>query len=88
LKQAHARLFEEIAWSTPLVFAQTVERAREIGLEPVVLPTWYDVDDVAALHRLHRELFREGDQHDRTGAHRARHSAAFMRDLFRKGTLG
>ena len=24
LKQAHARLFEEIAWSTPLVFAQTV----------------------------------------------------------------
>jgi rSAM/selenodomain-associated transferase 1 len=88
LKQAHARLFEEIAWSTPLVFAQTVERAREIGLEPVVLPTWYDVDDVAALHRLHRELFGQGDKHDCTAAHRARHSAAFMRDLFRKGTLG
>src|SRR5439155_16718195 len=79
LKQAHARVFEEIAWSTPLVFAQTVERAREIGLEPVVLPSWYDVDDVVALHRLHRELLGKGDQHDRTGAHRARHSAAFMR---------
>jgi hypothetical protein len=59
-----------------------------MGRDPVVLPMWYDVDDVAALHRLHRELFGQGDKHDCTGAHRARHSAAFMRDLFRKGTLG
>ena len=85
LKRAHPRLFEEIAWSTPLVFAQTVERAREIGLEPVVLPPWYDVDDVASLHRLHRELLGESSKDDHTGAHRARHTAAFLQDLFRDG---
>lgn len=88
LKQAHARLFEEIAWSTSSVFAQTVERAHEIGLDPVVLPSWYDVDDVAALHRLHRELLGERNKEDRTGGHRAGHSAAFMRDLFRNGIRG
>ncbi|HEY4470020.1 MAG TPA: TIGR04282 family arsenosugar biosynthesis glycosyltransferase [Stellaceae bacterium] len=85
LKRAHARLFEEIAWSTPLVFAQTVERAREIGLEPIVLPQWYDVDDIASLHRLHRELLGGGDKDGHTRVHAARHTAAFLRELFRNG---
>ncbi|MDT7542266.1 MAG: uncharacterized protein QOE33_2170 [Acidobacteriota bacterium] len=57
IKSAHARLFEEIDWSTALVFAQTVERAREIDLPVVPLPTWYDVDDDATLARLCAELF-------------------------------
>ncbi len=35
---------------------QTLERAREIGLEAELLPTWYDVDDAATLERLRREL--------------------------------
>ena len=39
LKRPHLRLFEEIAWSTPRVFAQTCDRAREIGLAVVLLPT-------------------------------------------------
>lgn len=52
MKQAHAHLFEEIDWSTDRVAAQTILRAKEIGLELVMLPTWYDVDDAAALHRL------------------------------------
>ena len=60
LKQAHARLFEEIAWSTPSVFAQTIDRAREIGLEPAVLPGWYDVDDIESLRRLDAELLGDG----------------------------
>ena len=38
-------LFEDIAWSTDTVAAQTVERAAEIGLPVHVLPEWYDVDD-------------------------------------------
>jgi rSAM/selenodomain-associated transferase 1 len=58
LKQAHARLFEDIAWSTGNVAAQTEWRAREIGLELVTLPPWYDVDDAASLHRLTGELER------------------------------
>ena len=57
LKQAHRRLFQDIAWSTPTVLASTLERAREIGLECTMLPSWYDVDDADSLHRLCQELF-------------------------------
>ena len=56
MKRLHQRLFEQIDWSTERVFAQTLERAREIGLEAELLPTWYDVDDAATLERLRREL--------------------------------
>src|SRR2546421_6181374 len=67
LKRAHPRLFADIAWSTPLVFAQTVERAREIGLEPHMLPMCYDVDDVESLRRLNAGL-RGGDGKGECGA--------------------
>jgi len=56
LKQAHAHMFADIAWSTGVVAAQTIARAGEIGLELVTLPVWYDVDDAAALQRLVAEL--------------------------------
>ena len=39
LKQPHSRLFEEISWSTDKVLSQTLERAREIGLETCLLYT-------------------------------------------------
>jgi rSAM/selenodomain-associated transferase 1 len=52
MKAAHAHLFADIAWSTDAVAATTRHRARELGLEVVELPTWYDVDDQAALGRL------------------------------------
>ena len=52
LKAAHVHLFEDIAWSTDSVALQTALRAREIGLELVMLPSWYDVDDAASLYRL------------------------------------
>src|SRR5262249_30131148 len=84
LKHAHRRMFEDIAWSTPRVFAQTVERARELGLEPAVLPEWYDVDDVASLHRLSAELLDETGEPGRGGIYRGPHTAAFLRDLFRE----
>ena len=57
LKQAHRRLFEDIEWSTERTGPQTLERAAEIGLEVVQLPTWYDVDDRATLRALCDELF-------------------------------
>jgi len=56
LKTAHRRLFEDISWSTERVAAQTLERAREIGLGIHLLPACYDVDDLQGLRRLHREL--------------------------------
>lgn len=48
----HSRLFEAIAWSTEHVAAQTRARARNLSLEVVELPTWYDVDDVPSLRVL------------------------------------
>jgi rSAM/selenodomain-associated transferase 1 len=56
LKQAHAAPFERITWSTGTVFAETVERCEEAGLEVVELPVWYDVDDAETLAVLEREL--------------------------------
>ena len=79
LKRAHHSLFENVAWSTPRVFAQTTERACELGFCPVVLPGWYDVDDLASLRRLNAEL-RDADPSE--GSHQARHTAAFLRHRF------
>jgi rSAM/selenodomain-associated transferase 1 len=58
MKRAHAAAFERIAWSTGSVYAETVERVREAGIELVELPVWYDVDDAATLGVLEAELLR------------------------------
>jgi rSAM/selenodomain-associated transferase 1 len=52
VKTAHAHLFANISWSTETVAAQTLQRAKEIGLPVHVLPSWYDVDDAASLRRM------------------------------------
>ena len=57
LKHAHRRLFEDIAWSTPAVLSQTLERARELSLDVHLLAEWYDVDDAESLRLLCQELF-------------------------------
>ena len=57
VKQAHQRLFEDITWSTEHVTPETLQRAAELGLEVVQLPTWYDVDDAPTLRALCGELF-------------------------------
>jgi uncharacterized protein len=58
IKKAHVHLFEDIAWSTPLVAEQTKVRARTLGLDLLELPPWYDVDDRDGLSRLMYELRR------------------------------
>lgn len=83
LKHAHRRLFEDIAWSTSAVLVQTEERARELGLAVTRLPVWYDVDDIASLHRLHAELSQVGKG---SSGHRAEHTSLFLRNLFRDDT--
>jgi uncharacterized protein len=73
IKRLHRRLFEQIDWSTNRVFAQTLERAREIALEVELLPAWYDVDDAATLERLQHELSAPpGAGYD------ARHTRAYL----------
>jgi hypothetical protein len=59
LKRPHRRLFEDIDWSTERVAAQTLVRAQELGLAVHQLPSWYDVDDLAALHTLVGELLHD-----------------------------
>lgn len=56
LSKPHARLFEDIPWSTGDVYRLTLDRAREIGLPVEIVPGWYDVDDAASLHVLEQEF--------------------------------
>ena len=56
MNAAHTALFADIDWSTDRVAKTTQTRATELGLEVVVLPRWYDVDDGEALRRLLREI--------------------------------
>ena len=58
MKQAHAEPFRNITWSTGSVFAETLQRCGEAGLEVLTLPTWYDVDDAATLAVLAGELLQ------------------------------
>lgn len=58
---AAARLFEDIPWSTPRVLARTRERAREMGLVVMEMPSWYDVDRPEDLDRLLHDV--RGDSH-------------------------
>jgi rSAM/selenodomain-associated transferase 1 len=81
VKARHHRLFEDVTWSTGEVARQTLERAAEIGLDMHVLPTWYDVDDVAALRMLHAELFQGLVLSRQLQRCRASHSARLLRTL-------
>src|SRR5579864_2656741 len=86
LKAAHRHMFENIAWSTVEVARQTLERAREIGLDVHRLPVWYDVDDVDGLRRLHAELSERPAGRRRLDRHQPRHAvhtAALMNSLWR-----
>jgi uncharacterized protein len=85
LKVAHRHMFHDIAWSTERVAAQTLERAREIGLDVHRLPVWYDVDAVDDLSRLYAELNGEAAHRplDRHQPRHASHTAALLHSLWR-----
>ena len=76
IKRLHHRLFEHIDWSTERVFAQTLQRASEIGLPAELLPSWYDVDDAATLERLRRELAAP-----QVTGYDAKHTRAYLESL-------
>ena len=88
LKSAHRRLFEDIDWSTERVFDQTLARAAEIGLPVQVLPSWYDIDDVAGLRRLRRELFQPERAEARLSPNAAEHTRALLLRMLEGGELG
>ena len=80
-KRVYPRLFEGIAWSTPDVARQTLERAAELGLAVHMLPAWYDVDDAASLRFARHELLEGGHFHPQIASSPAVHTAALLRHL-------
>lgn len=56
MKALHTGVFEQIAWSTDVVYRQTLDRAHELGLRVRAVAEWYDVDTVADLRRLRADL--------------------------------
>ncbi len=82
MKQAHREPFERISWSTGTVCAETVERVRAAGLELVMLPTWYDVDDGATLEILRGELLGGiAPAFAEMAGYRAPHTREFLSEL-------
>jgi rSAM/selenodomain-associated transferase 1 len=56
LSRPHARLFDDMPWSTKDVYRLTIARAQEIGLAVVNVPGWYDIDDGVSFGMLEDEL--------------------------------
>jgi hypothetical protein len=56
LSRPHARLFDDMPWSTDAVYRLTLARAAELGLPVVSVPGWYDVDDAASFQMLEAEI--------------------------------
>ncbi|HZV20941.1 MAG TPA: TIGR04282 family arsenosugar biosynthesis glycosyltransferase [Hyphomicrobiales bacterium] len=87
LKSLHRRLFEDIAWSTPIVAQQTLERAAEIGLPVHILPEWYDVDDFEGIRLLMGELLEGRPFSPLLLSNPARHSLALLKSMVSNSDL-
>ncbi len=87
VKAPHREPFENITWSTPSVYDETVRQVQEAGLELIELPTWYDVDEAITLAVLEDELLqgrRPGFVH--ADGYDARHTRQFLQER-RGGSL-
>ena len=60
LREPRAALFADMAWSTEIVFEETMRRASALGLDVGLLPAWFDVDTAADLERLEAALAAPG----------------------------
>jgi rSAM/selenodomain-associated transferase 1 len=49
-------IFDEVDWSTPRVWDQTLHHLRRADVTFAVLPSWYDIDQLDDLQRLERDL--------------------------------
>jgi hypothetical protein len=58
-----SRLFADVPWSGPRVLEVTLERCRQAGIEPSLLPVGRDVDTAEDLARLFGELERGELEH-------------------------
>ena len=60
VRRLYPELFDNMPWSTPQVYNETLKRAAESGLRVASLPAWYDVDTPAELERLRAEMAAMG----------------------------
>lgn len=56
MKQPQPHLLRQVQMSTPHVLNDTLALAKTSGLDVSLLPTWYDVDTIADLQHLKREV--------------------------------
>jgi rSAM/selenodomain-associated transferase 1 len=57
MRRPHPELFVNIPWSTDAVLANTLEKARELGVRADLLQRWNDldtIDDLIAFYGLHK----------------------------------
>ena len=64
----YPQLFEDMLYSHPEVFGETVQRASDTRAKLTILPTWYDVDTPETLLRLVADLERTTEGAERTRA--------------------
>ncbi|MDE2058859.1 MAG: TIGR04282 family arsenosugar biosynthesis glycosyltransferase [candidate division NC10 bacterium] len=60
LKRPCRALFDDIPWSGPTVFNETLHRAATLRLQVATLPSWFDVDTPDDLTRLRCDLATTG----------------------------
>lgn len=66
-------LFTDVPWTTPAAVPHALNKMRVAGVEPHLLPFWYDVDEAADLERLvwHTRALRQSHPGDLASTWRA-----------------
>ena len=55
-RKIHARIFENVEWSSPRVFEQTTRNVERLKINLKLVPSWFDVDAPEDLRRLREEI--------------------------------
>lgn len=80
LKTLRKEIFENVEWSSPETFVQTVRNIENCGLSLTCVPKWHDVDFPEDLRRLKTELLENPKLAPKT--------AKWLEDFFNAKTQG
>lgn len=60
LRKSIPEIFENVSWSSANVYRETIEKAKNVGIENLIeLPVWHDIDVPADLIFLRDEIFAD-----------------------------
>jgi len=62
MNQPTPEIFQDMTWSHDQVLAQTTDKLGKLGIQPALLPEWFDIDSVEDLKQL--EVLPEPAVHD------------------------